>query len=147
MSDHDRMSAEAALREMDRAQDAVRQSSKWGARFYVGMWLGVTVFWLITFLGTDTARNYAMLGLLALSVAGMVYISRQRAYNRLQFRLSSPIAATFVGATVLGALYNGLLRPQQPGPLWLVADVLVALAASAPLLYGALRIHRAAGDR
>ncbi|MFC5823675.1 hypothetical protein, partial [Nonomuraea insulae] len=98
------------------------------------------------FFGTDTARNYAMLALLALGLVGTVYIARQRAYNRLQFRLSSPITATFVGATVLGALYNVFLRPQEPGPLWLAADVLVALVASAPLLYGALRI-RAAGDQ
>lgn len=146
MSEHDKMSAEAALREVDRAQGAVHRSSTWGSRFYLGMWLGVTVFWLVTFFGTDTARNYAMLALLALGLVGTVYIARQRAYNRLQFRLSSPITATFVGATVLGALYNVFLRPQELGPLWLAADVLVALVASAPLLYGALRI-RAAGDQ
>ncbi|MFC5823674.1 hypothetical protein, partial [Nonomuraea insulae] len=49
MSEHDKMSAEAALREVDRAQGAVRRSSTWGSRFYLGMWLGVTVFWLVTF--------------------------------------------------------------------------------------------------
>jgi hypothetical protein len=147
MSDHDRMSAEAALGEVSRAQEAVRRSSKQGSRFYLGFWLAATVFWLVMFNGTDTVRNYATVALVVLAVAGMFYASRQRAYNRVQFRLSSANTAAFVGTAVLGALYNMFLRPQEPGPLWLVADVLVALIATAPLLYGALRIHRAAGDR
>ncbi|GGQ08643.1 hypothetical protein GCM10010140_43430 [Streptosporangium pseudovulgare] len=48
---------------------------------------------------------------------------------------------------MIGAVYNMFLRPQERGPLWTVADVLVALVATAPLLYGAVRLSRSAEER
>ncbi|WP_433258634.1 hypothetical protein ACQPYK_24200 [Streptosporangium sp. CA-135522] len=147
MSEHDDLSAEAALREVDRAQGTVRKSHRRGAYFFVAMWLGATGYWLATLLGPVTVTNYATLTLGVLTVAGFIYISRQRVYGRLQSRLSFPVAYAFVGTTVIGAVYNMFLHPQESGPLWAVADVLVALIASAPLLYGAVRMFRSAEDR
>ncbi|TMR94906.1 hypothetical protein [Nonomuraea basaltis] len=147
MPEHDDLSAEAALREVDRAQGAVRKSSRRVARFYLGMWLGVTGYWLVTLLGPATVKNYATLAIGALTVAGFIHISRQRVYDRRHYRLSFSVTAAFVGTTVIGALYNMFLHPQEPGPLWAVAGVLIALIASAPLLYGAVRMFRSTDDR
>ncbi|WP_343950170.1 hypothetical protein [Nonomuraea longicatena] len=133
---------------MDRAQGAVRKSSRRGARFYLGMWLGVAGYWLVTLLGPATVENYATLAIGALVVAGFLYISRQRVYDRRHYRLTFSVTAAFVGTSVIGALYNMFLHPQEPaGPGWVVAGVLVALIASAPLLYGAVRIFRTTDDR
>lgn len=147
MTERDDLSAEAALREVDRAQGAVRKSGRRGAYFFLGMWLGATGYWLATLLGPATVTNYANLALGVIIVAGFIYISRQRVYGRSQSRLSYPVTYAFVGTTVIGAVYNMFLHPHEPGPLWVVADVLVALIASAPLLYGAVRVFRSAADR
>ncbi len=145
--EHDDLSADAALREVDRAQDVVRKSSRRGARFFLGMWLGSIGYWLVALLGPATVKNYAGLALGAVVVAGGVYVFRQRVYDRLLSRLAFPVTLAFTGTTVIAALYNMLLHPKEPGPLWAVAGVLVALIASAPLLYGALRMFRSTGDR
>ncbi|MEV2270989.1 hypothetical protein [Nonomuraea africana] len=147
MTGDDNLSADAALREVDRAQGAVRKSSRRGARFFLGMWLGSTGYWLATLLGPETVKNYASLALGALIVAGGVYMVRQRVYDRLLYRLAFPITWASMGTTVVAAVYNMFLHPQDPGPLWAVAGVLVALIASAPLLYGAVRMFRSTGDR
>ncbi|MGP3957041.1 hypothetical protein ACTWPT_13650 [Nonomuraea sp. 3N208] len=147
MPEHDDLSAEAALREVDRAQGAVRKSSLRGARFFLGMWLGNTAYWLTTLLGPEAIKDYAIWIPTALVVAGALYMARQRAYGRLLSRLSRSVTYAFVGTTVIGAIYNMFLHPQDPGPLWVVADVLVALIAGAPLLYGAVRIFRSTEDR
>ncbi|MFI6801099.1 hypothetical protein [Streptosporangium canum] len=142
------MSADAALREVDRAQGAVRKFSRRGAYFFLAMWLGATGYWLATLFGPATVKNYTILAIGALIVAGFVHASRQRVYGRLLSRLSPPVTYAFVGTTVVGAVYNMFLHPQEPvGPWWAVADVLVALIASAPLLYGAARMFRSADDR
>ncbi|GAA0925538.1 hypothetical protein GCM10009560_27060 [Nonomuraea longicatena] len=126
----------------------MRKSSRRGARFYLGMWLGVAGYWLVTLLGPATVENYATLAIGALVVAGFLYISRQRVYDRRHYRLTFSVTAAFVGTSVIGALYNMFLHPQEPaGPGWVVAGVLVALIASAPLLYGAVRIFRTTDDR
>jgi hypothetical protein len=147
MPEHDDMSADAALREVDRAQGAVRKASRRGAYFFLGMWLGSTGCWLAMLLGPETVNNYVNLALGALTVAGFIYISRQRVYDRLLSRLAFPVTYAFVGTTVVAALYNMFLHPQEPGPLRAVAGVLVALIASAPLLYGAVRVFRSAEHR
>ncbi|MGW0806965.1 hypothetical protein [Nonomuraea sp. NPDC002799] len=148
MPEHDDLSAEAALREVDRAQGPVRKSSRWGGYFFLGMGLGSTGIWLAMLLGPAAVTRYANLALGVLVVAGFLYISRQRVYSRVLSRLSYPVTYAFVGTTVIGALYNMFLHPQEPaGPWWVVADVLVALIASAPLLYGAVRMLRSAEDR
>ncbi|MER5325282.1 hypothetical protein [Streptosporangium roseum] len=147
MPEHEDLSAEAALREVDRAQNAVRKFGRRGAYFFLAMWLGATGYWLATLFGPATVRNYAIPAIGALTVAGFVYASRQQVYGRLLARLSPPVTWAFVGTTVIGAVYNMFLHPQEPGPLWAVAGVLVALIASAPLLYGAVRIFRSADDR
>ncbi|MER6945998.1 hypothetical protein ABT294_18395 [Nonomuraea sp. NPDC000554] len=132
---------------MDRAQGTVRKSSRRGAYFFLGMWLGATGYWLATLLGPATVQDYAPLALGVLTVVGGVYIFRQRVYDRLHSRLSFPLTWVFVGTTAIGAVYNMFLHPHEPGPLWTVADVLVALIATAPLLYGAVRVFRSTGDR
>ncbi|MEU8246836.1 hypothetical protein [Nonomuraea sp. NPDC048916] len=147
MTDHDDLSADAALREVDRAQESVRKSSRRGARFFLAMWLGSTGYWLATLLGPETVKNYAGLAIGALVVAGGVYIVRQRVYDRLLYRLAFSVTWAFMGTTVVAAVYNMFLHPRDPGPLWGVAGVLVALIASAPLLYGAVRMFRSTGDR
>ncbi|WP_336211835.1 hypothetical protein [Nonomuraea sp. LPB2021202275-12-8] len=111
------------------------------------MWLGSIGYWLVALLGPATVKNYAGLALGAVVVAGGVYVFRQRVYDRLLSRLAFPVTLAFTGTTVIAALYNMLLHPKEPGPLWAVAGVLVALIASAPLLYGALRMFRSTGDR
>ncbi|GAA2869669.1 hypothetical protein [Nonomuraea rubra] len=147
MSEHDDLSAEAALREVGRARDTVRKSSRQGAWFFLGMWLGNTAYWLITLLGPEAVRDYAIWVPIALVVAGALYLARQRVYGRLQSRLSRSVTYAFVGTTVIGAVYNMFLHPRDPSPLWVMADVLVALIAGAPLLYGAVRIFRSAEDQ
>ncbi|GAA1004391.1 hypothetical protein Aple_072150 [Acrocarpospora pleiomorpha] len=147
MPEHDDLSAEAARREVDRAQGAVRKSGRRGAWFFLGMWLGSTAYWLATLLGSEAVKDYAIWVPGALVVAGALYLARQQVYGRLQSRLSFSVTYAFVGTTVIGAVYNMFLHPQDPGPLWAVADVLVALIAGAPLLYGAVRIFRSAEDR
>ncbi|WP_344479911.1 hypothetical protein [Nonomuraea monospora] len=57
-------------------------------------------------------------------------------------RIIFPVAGAFVGTSVLASLYNMFLHPLEPGPEWVVPDVLVALVAAAPLLYGAVRVFR-----
>ena len=66
MPEHDDLSAEAALREVDRAQGAVRKASRRGAYFFLGMWLGSTGYWLAKLLGPATVKNYASLAIGAL---------------------------------------------------------------------------------
>ncbi|MEU4835533.1 hypothetical protein [Streptosporangium sp. NPDC023615] len=147
MMERDDLSAEAALREVDRARDAARRSSRRGAYFFLGMWLATTGYWLATLLGPATVTPYTGLLLGVVVVAGLLHGSRQRVYGRSHFRLSLPVAYAFVGTTVIGALYNMFLHPQEPGPPRTAAGVLVALIASAPLLYGAVRVFRSAEHR
>ncbi|MFD9940424.1 hypothetical protein ACFWYW_42125 [Nonomuraea sp. NPDC059023] len=142
MTGHDDLSADSALREVDRARSAVRKASRRGARFFLGMWLAVTAYWLLTFFGPEAVQSYAVAVPLVVVVAGFWYISRQRVYDRLLSRLAYTVTWAFLGTTVLASAYNMFLSPS-----WAVADVLVALVAGAPLLYGALRVFRSTGER
>ncbi|MFI9550177.1 hypothetical protein [Nonomuraea endophytica] len=142
MTGHEDLSPDAALREVDRAQSAVRKGSRRGARLFLGMWLAVTAYWLLTLFGPEAVSDYAVLVPLVVVVAGFLYIARQRVYDRLLARLAYSVTWAFLGTTVLASAYNMFLRPS-----WPVADVLAALLAGAPLLYGALRVLRATGER
>ncbi|MEU6715202.1 hypothetical protein ABZ897_27365 [Nonomuraea sp. NPDC046802] len=147
MPERNDLSAEAALREVNRAQGTVQQSSRRVAHLYLAMWLAATAFWLLTLLGPPPIRDNATWLLIALIVAGAFYVPRLRVYGRQQLQRSYSVTAAFVGTSVLAALYNMFLHPQEPSPLWAVADVLVALIAAAPLLYRALHAYRAPGER
>ncbi|GGQ18727.1 hypothetical protein [Streptosporangium pseudovulgare] len=119
MPDHDNLSAEAALREVDRARDAVRRSSRRGAYLYLGMWLAVTACWLVMFLGPAAIAGYVTPALGVITMAGFVYASRQRAYSRLHSRLPFPVTYAFVGTTVIGV--SGL-RTRATDPAQEVGD-------------------------
>ncbi|TDE37592.1 hypothetical protein E1295_34410 [Nonomuraea mesophila] len=145
--ERDDMSAEAALREVQRAQDAVRKSSRWGAHFFLATGLGSLGYWLATLLGSAAMADYAALGIGVLVVAAFVYVVRRQVYDQLVSRLSYPITGAFVGTTVVAALYNMFVHPQEPSALRVVAGVLVALVASSPLFYAAVRMLRVTDDR
>ncbi|MGC5015837.1 hypothetical protein ACLQ2R_34175 [Streptosporangium sp. DT93] len=147
MHEHNGLSAEAALREVDRAQGTVRKSDRRGAYFFLGMWLAVTGYWLIRLLGPATVMTYATVALGVTVVTGLLHASRQRVYGRLHSRLSYTVTCAFMGTTVAGTLYVMFLHPQEPGAPRTVAGVLVALIASAPLLYGAVRMLRSPEHR
>lgn len=149
MPGHDDLSAEAALREVDRAQATVRRAGRRGVIFLLSLWLISTAYWLAALLGTGAVQDYSGLGLLfVVGVAlGARLVFRERVYSRMMARIIYPVTGAFVGTSVLASLYTMFLHPKEPGPQWLVPDVVVTLIAGAPLLYGAARVVRSEGDR
>ncbi|GAA3687130.1 hypothetical protein GCM10022224_060220 [Nonomuraea antimicrobica] len=149
MAEQGDFSAEAALHEVERARSTVRRSGRRGAIFFLTLWLISTVYWLAALLGPEAVREYN--GLWGLLIVGLVLGARlafrARVHSRLMSRIIYPVTGAYVGTTVLASLYNMFLRPLEPGPEWVVPDVLVALVAAAPLLYGAVRVHRSEGDQ
>ncbi|MEO3801286.1 hypothetical protein [Nonomuraea sp. B1E8] len=144
MPEHDDLSAEAALREVNRAQGAVRRTGRRGAIFFLSVWLITTAYWLAELFGPEAVQDYSGLGLLLVVgvVLGARLVFRERVYSRLMSRIVYPVTWAFVGTVVLASLYNMFLHPMEPGPEWVVPDVVVALIAGAPLLYGAVRVFR-----
>jgi hypothetical protein len=149
MPEYDDLSAEAALREVDRAQSAVRRSGRRGAIFLLSLWLISTAYWLAALLGAEAVQDYSGLGLFLVVgvVLGARLVFRERVYSRLMSRVIYPVTGAFVGTSVLASLYNMFLHPMEPGPEWVVPDVVVTLIAGAPLLYGAVRVLRSESDR
>ncbi|GAA3164011.1 hypothetical protein [Nonomuraea roseoviolacea] len=149
MTDHADFSAEAALREVERAQGAVRRAGRRAAMFFLTLWLISTAYWLAALLGPEAVRDYSGLGLFL--AVGVVLVARlvfrERVYSRMTARIVYPVTGAFVGTSVLASLYTTFLHPLEPGPQWVVPDVVVTLVAGAPLLYGAVRVLRSENDR
>lgn len=149
MAKHDDFSAEAALAEVERAQSTVRRSGRQGAIFFLVLWLISTAYWLAALLTPEVVQAYGGLGpfLVVGVVLGARLIFRERVYSRPMSRIAYPVTGAFVGTTVLASLYNMFLHPMEPGPEWVVPDIVVTLIACAPLLYGAVYVLRPESDR
>ncbi|MCG5216577.1 hypothetical protein [Streptosporangium sp. KLBMP 9127] len=138
------LNADDALRRISQVSGDVRRSSRWVGRWMLVAGLLSTVYWVAMLLGPGPVQTAAILGWGSFVAGSFLYIFRKGVYSRLAMRLQWPVAAAYLGTVTLATLFSMFVLPGDPGGGWAALAAAVAIMASAPLLWGAWRLLRAA---
>jgi hypothetical protein len=141
MNAEQRLSPDQALREIDRVDQQVRKSAHGVGRLFLIMGLFSMVYWPAMSLGRGVLAGLAGAGCLVLTAASCVYWARMRVHDRYVMWINGRVTVVFVATTLVTFAFVSFVLPDDPGPGWIAAVVVVSVLAGSPLVYAARRIR------